>query len=106
MSTYETFGLQLHTSEKSTSFSLPEGYLDLNVPLPATWDHHAKNSPDHPLFIYENELRDIRTVTWRQANRATHRAARLVQSFSQRCGQSIQDPMNPPVIGILAIKGD
>lgn len=78
----------------------------MKVPLPATWDYHADHSPNHPLFIYENEPGDIRTVTWRQGNRATHRAARLVQSFVQQNGQSIQDPAKPPVVGILAVKGD
>lgn len=106
MAAYKTFDLQFHPSEKTPAFSLPEGFLDLKVPLPTTWDHHAENTPDHPLFVYENEPGDIRTVTWRQANRATHRAARLVQSFAQQHGQSIRDPANPPVVGILAVKGD
>lgn len=86
-------------------FQLPEEYVAGNMPLPAVWDHHAENSPNHPLFVYEDKPGDIRTVTWRQGNQATHRAARIVQRFAQRCGQRIIDSEQPPVIGIMAVKG-
>lgn len=96
----------LEALKTTSGFSLPEGYVDRKVPLPVAWDYHAENSPEHPLFVYEYEPGDLRTVNWRQGNWATHRAARIVQSFASQSEQHILDPLKPPIIGILALKGN
>ncbi len=78
--------------------------MDYKFSLPETWDYHSEHSPEHPIFMYDDGP-DIHTVTWRQANLATHRAARIVKSIAEEHGLPILDPLKPPIIGILAIKG-
>ena len=88
-----------------TCLDLPDGFFNKDVSIPEAWDYHAEHSPDHPLFIYEDEPGELKKVTWRQANLATHRAARMIQEFAATHGLHTVDPLNPPIVGLLANAG-
>lgn len=69
--------------------------------LPELYDWNAAHSPDHPLFVY-NDVDGSKTITWSQAVRMIHDAARYVRD---RSTLSSRDPHSPPVIAILASSG-
>ncbi|KAF9556254.1 acetyl-CoA synthetase-like protein [Agrocybe pediades] len=80
----------------SATFTPPP--LDGSLSLPEQYEWHLKHSPNHPLFTYATENKDVRTILWREAVKAIHTGARLVrQTMKWAPGMK-----NPPVIAILA----
>ncbi|KAF4618234.1 hypothetical protein D9613_011556 [Agrocybe pediades] len=80
----------------SATFTPPP--LDGSLSLPEQYEWHLQHSPNHPLFTYATENKDVRTIVWREAVKAIHTGARLVrQTMKWTPGMK-----NPPVIAILA----
>lgn len=76
------------------TFNVPPEYLSGNLTLPELWDHHLKQSSDHPLFVYETSTGATEVITWGECVRATHRAGQiLLQCLAWEAR---------PVVGILA----
>lgn len=75
--------------------------LDGSLTIPEIYDFHYSNNPDHPLFIYDDG--GVQTIPWRQAVKAIHRAARMVQGIHI---PHVQIGSEPPVVAILAVIGD
>jgi hypothetical protein len=86
----------------SETFRIPQALVDDTLALPELYDWHAKNSPGHPLFIFEEAPGSIRTIFWPEAVRAIHRAAYLVSSVM---ADNASSSRNTPVIAILAATG-
>lgn len=72
--------------------------LDGSLTIPEIYDFHYSNNPDHPLFIYDDG--GVQTIPWRQAVKAIHRAAMMVQGIPNPHAQVGSDP---PVVAILAV---
>ena len=47
--------------------------------VPATFEWHARENPDYPLFLFHNE-RGINSITYAQAVQGMRRAARHINS--------------------------
>jgi len=75
--------------------------LDGSLTIPEIYDFHYSNNPDQPLFIYDDG--GVQTIPWRQAVKAIHRAARMVQGIPKPHAQIKSEP---PVVAILAVTGD
>lgn len=61
------------------TFALPP--LDGSLTLPDLYEWHSKNSPNHPLFVYEDEPGRLRTILYGGFIHGLDRAARLCTKF-------------------------
>ncbi|KAF8520979.1 acetyl-CoA synthetase-like protein [Gautieria morchelliformis] len=88
----------------SVTFTAPP--LDGSLMIPEIYEAHAKNSPNHPLFVFADASRHVRTVYYPEGVQAMRNAARIVESHYSRCkGRYIsQKQANDlgPTFGILA----
>lgn len=80
----------------STTFTPPP--LDGSLTVPEFYDWHHTHSPLHPLFIYSDNG-TLSTLSWQDAARAVHRAARIVLGHA---GDRPSSYSKPPVFAILA----
>ncbi|KAI5121945.1 hypothetical protein M0805_002017 [Coniferiporia weirii] len=83
----------------SSTFIQPP--LDFSLSFPALFDWQAKNSPAHPLFVFDDESGSERKIFWDEAVQGIHRATRLVR---ENVGKYPQSDSNgkPPLIAVLA----
>ncbi|KAJ7206143.1 hypothetical protein B0H12DRAFT_1243356 [Mycena haematopus] len=79
----------------STTFRPPP--LDGSLSFPEIFDHHAINSPTHPLFRYIDAEGVVQTITWSHAVRGFHAAAHITR---QQIGAESADIR--PVVAIVA----
>ncbi|KAI9459306.1 acetyl-CoA synthetase-like protein [Russula earlei] len=63
----------------SSTFKVPP-LGDNPLTLPDLYDWQYLNSPNHPLFVFEDDPGKIRTITWAEAVHGIHRAAYLIAS--------------------------
>ncbi|KAJ3540826.1 hypothetical protein NM688_g6172 [Phlebia brevispora] len=79
------------------SFNVPRELItSRSKTLVEVYDWNAEHNPDHPLFhFYDDSLR--KTIPWREAVEATHRAAHFFQAAILQ-----QPDDNNVVVGILA----
>jgi acyl-CoA synthetase (AMP-forming)/AMP-acid ligase II len=83
----------------SSTFRPPP--LDGSLLLPDVFEHHAQHSPDHPLFVYADEDKITRTITWYRAVKAFQTAAHI-----SRIQVKVTDRESVPhVVAILASAG-
>ena len=61
----------------SSTFKQPP--LDGSLTLHEIYEWHAVQSPDHPLFIYEDGPGCTRAIVWREAVKGIHRATRFIR---------------------------
>lgn len=80
----------------SDTFKQPP--LDGSMAVPEIYDWHLRNSPNHPLFVYDDDGAE-RVIDWATAVRAVHRAGRVIQS-RVKCTD-----LRMPVVAILASSG-
>ncbi|KAF9553775.1 acetyl-CoA synthetase-like protein [Agrocybe pediades] len=92
-----TIPLPPQTQARSSSTFNPP-ILDGTLSLPEQYEWHGKHSPDHPLFIYATENKNIRTILWKDVVKAMHSGSRLIR---RKMGW-VPGMKNPPVIAILA----
>ncbi|KAF9552954.1 acetyl-CoA synthetase-like protein [Agrocybe pediades] len=85
------------TQGSSSSTFLPPA-LDGSLSLPEQYEWHLAHSPNHPLFIYADKNKDIRTVFWGEAVKAIHAGTRIIRQ-TMEWAPGIK---NTPVIAILA----
>ncbi|KAJ7452161.1 hypothetical protein B0H11DRAFT_1742224 [Mycena galericulata] len=71
--------------------------LDGTLFLPEMFDHHAQNSPNHPLFRYSNADGVVQTIGWSHAAQAFHKAGHIARQQVHA-----KAPGNRPVIAIVA----
>ncbi|KAI0058351.1 acetyl-CoA synthetase-like protein [Artomyces pyxidatus] len=82
--------------------------FDGSSTLPEAFDHHAKNSPDHPLFVFADSATTNRKITYSEAWRMIKRAAMIIRGHHDRSAAryTAQEGVRPlnqgPTIGILA----
>jgi acyl-CoA synthetase (AMP-forming)/AMP-acid ligase II len=81
---------------KATDFVVPP--LDGSLNISQVIDFNAKHSPHHPFFRYDDPSTRFVDVSWRAIQRATYRAAQIVQSYEVR-----SDAGASRVIAILAL---
>jgi acyl-CoA synthetase (AMP-forming)/AMP-acid ligase II len=82
----------------SATFKAPP--IDGSLSIPEMWEYNRTHSPEHPLFVYKKDG-VVKTITWSEAMRATHTAARIVRS---KLGPPTEKTGKEPV-GILAVAG-
>lgn len=73
--------------------------------LPEIYDWHLHNSPDHPLFVYDDDDGAERVINWATVVRAVHRAGRIIQSRVDVDCANFAATGRVPVVGILASSG-
>lgn len=54
--------------------------LDGSLSVPELYDWHLTNTPEHPLFVFNEDDGRERIIYWPEAVRAMHRAGRIVRS--------------------------
>ncbi|KAF5351512.1 hypothetical protein D9758_007194 [Tetrapyrgos nigripes] len=69
--------------------------LDQSLPLALLFDYHGTNSPNHPLFRYDEDG-ELKTILWKDATAAIRRAAGLVSEYVSQNGDDI------PVVAVLS----
>ena len=84
------------------SFALPP--LDGSLTLPDLYEWHSKNSPKHPLFVFEDEPGKLRTILWEEAIRGVNHAARIA---TDAVGVDVirESDNDLPVVSILGSLG-
>ena len=83
----------------SGAFIVPKRLIEKGpLTLVDFYDWNAEQNPEHPLFRFHDGSQ-ITTICWKDAVRASHRAARFFSS------SVIQQDGTPPVVGILANTG-
>src|ERR1700743_2036418 len=70
----------LPNSQALSSITFKKPVLDGSMTLPEIYDWHYINSPNHPLFVYSDDLDNVQTIVFYEAVRAIHKVARLVRS--------------------------
>ncbi|RDX49617.1 acetyl-CoA synthetase-like protein [Lentinus brumalis] len=98
--------VQTWQGANSKTFKRPD--LDTNLTLPELFEHHAKHSPEHPVFVYADDEQQEHLIRFPEVYRGIRKAAtiasahyhRLADYYAQaQVGKSEDDP---PIIGILA----
>lgn len=91
-------GLSKTQAQNSATYQLPP--LEERVfTLPELYEWHAKHSPKHPFFVFDNGDKTPETIVWEEAVRAIHRAAHLAKSYVDA------DSTRRPVVAVLAASG-
>lgn len=85
--------------------------LDTTLTIPELFEFHAKNSPEHPVFVYTDDDLQQHTIRFPEVYRAIRKAATIASSHYDRQAdyyakaQVGKSPNEPPVVGILATAG-
>ena len=87
----------------SLTFKAPP--LNKSLTLPDLYDWHHKNSPTHPLFVYEDGPGEVTTIAWAEVVRGIHRAAHLVASRIPAEDVTAALEGRPITIAVLAVTG-
>ena len=90
----------------SKTFKAPP--LDTSLTLPELYEFHAKNSPEHPLFLYTEADGQSQYLNYSNVYRAIRKAATYVclhSNLSPETQQALPDEERP-VAGVLAISGE
>ena len=88
---------------KCPTFTQPP--LDGSLSIGALYDWQAVNSPDHPLFVYQQSPGVQRTIKWAEAMKGIWRAARILRNAVRSSAESANG-VKSPVIGVLALSGE
>jgi hypothetical protein len=88
----------------SSTFKAPP-LEDKSLCLPDFYDWQSRNSPSHPFFVYEDGPEKLRTISWAEAARGIHRAARLVASRVSAEDAAAALEGRPVTIAALAAAG-
>ena len=88
----------------SSTFKAPP-LNDKSLCLPDFYDWQSRNSPSHPFFVYEDGPEKLRTISWAEAARGIHRAARLVASRVSPEDAAAALEGRPVIVAALAAAG-
>jgi len=88
----------------SSTFKAPP-LEDKSLCLPDFYDWQARNSPNHPFFLYGDGPEKIRTIPWAEAVRGIHRAAHLVASRVSPEDAAAALEGRPVIVAALAATG-
>jgi hypothetical protein len=96
----------------SSTFTRPPLDVDHDATIPSIYAHHAIHSPEHALFVFDEEDKTVRTINYAEAYRAILRSASIVKRDYTRIvlngkvkAGTATNADELPVIGILAISG-
>lgn len=93
----------------STTFSRPP--FDTKLTIPELFEHHAKNSPNHPVFAYIDDDGKERVLYYPEVYRGIQKAATIAHAhYARRAAQYAKEQEgksenDPPIIGILSTTG-
>ncbi|KAI0673239.1 acetyl-CoA synthetase-like protein [Trametes maxima] len=99
---------KVHTVQGANSKTFARVNLDTTLTIPELFEHHAKNSPEHPVFVYADDDNQERVLRFPDVYRAIRRGATLsARHYARQAdyyakAQQGKDANEPPVIGILA----
>lgn len=97
-------GIPVPKSQALNSSTFIQPPLDESLSLPAIYDWQAKHSPDHPLFLFENEPNSFRTITYKEGVQGMQRATKYARDLVNLPPNALHAG-KPPVIAILASTG-
>ena len=93
------------TAQGANSSTFQPPPLDGTLNVPELFAYHATNSPNHPLFVYADDNKDIKTIYYPEAYRAIRRAGKLVSGHYKRDKDRYAMQKDAPTFGILAVAG-
>lgn len=91
------------TAQGANSSTFQPPPLDGTLNVPELFAYHATNSPNHPLFVYADDNKDIKTIYYPEAYRAIRRAGKLVSGHYKRDKDRYAMQKDAPTFGILAV---
>ncbi|TFY77866.1 hypothetical protein EWM64_g6143 [Hericium alpestre] len=97
----------LRTRQGMNSSTWQAPPLDGSLTLPEIFEYHSRHSPEHPLFVYPNDLQEPQYILYPEVYRGMRKAAKLVSTHYQHVQQKY-DPDggdDAPIVGILATAG-
>ncbi len=95
--------------QNSTTFRRPE--FDTKLTVPQLFEYHAKNSPNHEVFVYVDDDKVEHAIHFPDVYRGIQKSATIVSEHYTRLSdyytkaQEGKRELEPPVIGILASTG-
>ena len=87
---------------KCPTFTQPP--LDGSLSLAELYEWQAINSPEHPLFVFEDSPGTHRMIKWAEAMKGIRRATRILRNAVRESAGAIK-PEKSTVIGVLASSG-
>ncbi|KIM81361.1 hypothetical protein PILCRDRAFT_821447 [Piloderma croceum F 1598] len=83
----------------SPTFILPP--LDGSLTLPEICDFHLKHSPNHPVFVYADELGTTRSIVWHEVVRGLYQAGHIVRSRVE--AEGLEPAREIPIVALLCL---
>lgn len=77
--------------------------LDGSLTYPELFDWHLTRAPNHPLFVYSDDVGAEHRILWPEGVRAIQSAARIVRLAVD--GDENTTPDSPTVVAILSSAG-
>ncbi|KAI0350560.1 acetyl-CoA synthetase-like protein [Trametes cingulata] len=99
---------KVQTVQGASSTTFARVGIDSTLTIPELFEHHAKNSPEHPVFVYADDERREHVVRFPEVYRAIRKAATISAGHYERMAdyyanaQQGKSENDPPIIGILA----
>ena len=99
------------TPQGANSKTFKNPGLDTTLTIPELFEFHAKNSPEHAVFVYADDDHQQRFLRYPEVYRGIRKAATLASAHYNRLagyyaqGQAGKSSNEPPAIGILATAG-
>lgn len=105
--------MSLPTLQGASSSTWTRPPLDGSLTLPELYAFHAERSPEHPLFVYADDVDQMHKIHYPEAFCAMRKAAKITREHYDRVegeyarhGVSDASLDQPPVIGIIANTGE
>lgn len=101
---------KIQTVQGANSKTFRRVELDTTLTGPELFEFHAKNSPEHPVFVYDDDGQE-RVIRFPEVWRAIRKGATIVSRDYQRQAdyyakaQEGKSENDPPIMGILATAG-
>ncbi|KAI0772397.1 acetyl-CoA synthetase-like protein [Trametes elegans] len=102
------FSPKVQTVQAANSKTFTRVPIDSTLTLPELWEFHAKNSAEHPVFVYVDDNKEEHILRYPDVWRGIRKAGTIVAGHYQRQAdyyakaQEGKSELEPPVIGILA----
>ncbi|KAJ7803408.1 hypothetical protein B0H14DRAFT_2463681 [Mycena olivaceomarginata] len=91
--------MQFVTPQGQSSSTFKPPPVDGSLLIPDVLEYNAQHSPQHPLFVYAEGDRTVKTITWSQAVKAFRQVAHIT-----RMGVPVAEGESAaPVVAILAL---
>ncbi|OBZ74288.1 L-aminoadipate-semialdehyde dehydrogenase large subunit [Grifola frondosa] len=100
MDTDKTVKFRTMQGASSATFRRPP--LDSSLTVPELFAYHATNSPNHPVFVYADDQKQMHKIYYPEVYKAIRKAAKITSNHYLPSSNS-NGNNDPPTIGILAV---